>query len=143
MKHYKEIDLLNDLIEKQQLRLVSISELYEGISLIPVQFQFQNKVFEVLIDDEYNDLSIKNNTLNILLVLRSLAIIDDSKDYLEWINFHNQNASSIKLLDYYKNIIPTIENIKSTFKDGEIECFISDLDFELNAGAMQLLRGIY
>ena len=63
MKHYKEIDLLNDLIEKQQLRLVSISELYEGISLIPVQFQFQNKVFEVLIDDEYNDLSIKNNTL--------------------------------------------------------------------------------
>ena len=143
MKHYKEIDLLNNLIEKYQLKLLSISATIEGTDLIPVQFQFQNKAFEVLIDDEYNDLSIKNDTLNVLLVLRELAIIDDSKDYLEWINFYNQNASSIKLLDYYKTMIPIVENIKSTFENGEIDYYISDLDFELNAGAMQILRDVY
>ena len=92
----------------------------------------------VLIEDEYSDLKIENPLLHLLLVLRELAIIDDSRDFLDWCNI--QNINSIELLDYYKNAIFLIDLIKKETYKNEIDYFITDMDFELNSGVMKELR---
>ncbi|WP_298896454.1 hypothetical protein [uncultured Psychroserpens sp.] len=105
-----------------------------------LQFKFRDNTIVVLINDEYQDLANQNPLLNLVLVLNELSYIDESLDFLNWCSENEVNASSEKLRLYYIEILAFLPHIKTFFSDGKIDGFISDLDFQLNAGAVQYLR---
>ena len=108
--------------------------------LVAMTLVIKNENYIVFVDDEYEDLKKKNLLLNFVLVFRALALIADSSDYLEWCSQQNVNPNLSELLAYYKNTSSRIEKIKLLFENNTISYFISDLDFQLNSGAMQILR---
>ena len=108
--------------------------------LVLCKLNINNKSLEVYINDEFNDLKIGKQTLNVFLILRELAIIDDSEDFLQWCSWNDLNANNSELLAYYKGICKELPTLKSYFDNNEIDYFISDLDFQLNSGAIQFLR---
>jgi hypothetical protein len=108
--------------------------------LVATELTVKNNQFTVLVDDEYDDLKKKNSLLNYVLVFRSLAILDDSSDYLDWCSQQDLNANTPNLLAYYQLMSSQIETIKLLFKNHTINYFITDLDFQLNSGAIAVLR---
>ncbi len=93
--------------------------------------------FELLVDDEYEDLKIDNPLLHFYMMLRTLEIYKDSTDYLDWCKENNVDLSR-ELRTYYwdlADILILIEN-----KIGPIDSFISDLDYQLGSGDMAVLR---
>ncbi len=109
-------------------------------NLIPVVLRIGNCIYTIHVSDEYEDLSYYNPILNFIIVFRALVAINESKDFLVWCKQEGLNPDNLKLLNYYKDICHTISNINSCFPNNEIDYFISDLDFQLNAGVMQFLR---
>lgn len=108
--------------------------------LNPLDLKIQNVVHTIQVYDEYNDLKFENEVLNFILVFRELSIIKESTDFLHWCKLMDADANNTKLLSYYRNICNNMEEITSCFTKNEIHYFISDLDFQLNSGAIQLLR---
>ncbi len=50
------------------------------------------------------------------------------------------NPEDLELLDYYKNVCNSVINIRHIFENNSINYYISDIDFQLNSGVIQLLR---
>ena len=98
--------------------------------------------FNVMIEDEQDDLMLNDSRVNVVLVLRELELIHHSSDYLHWCRLQGLlcHADRGKLHSYYQNIVWMLPKLYQLFGKNEIETFISDLDFELNSGAMQFLR---
>ncbi|NMH87764.1 hypothetical protein [Flavivirga algicola] len=109
-------------------------------NLIPVLLKINNKTYTVHVMDEYEDLNHYNPVLNFIIVFRALVTLHESEDFLIWCKQEGLNPDNHKLLNYYKDTISSIDEIKSCFPNNEIDYFISDLDFQLNAGVMQFLR---
>lgn len=109
-------------------------------NLIPVNLKINSNTHTIHVLDEYDDLNYYNPVLNFIIVFRALVTIDESKDFLVWCKQEGLNPNNHKLLDYYKNICKAINDINSCFPNNEIDYFVSDLDFQLNAGAIQFLR---
>lgn len=135
--YHQEIEHLQEFYIKFKVGVTATKEVVLT-NLNKVEFRFKGNIYMVLIEDEYSDLKIDNPLLHLLLVLRELAIIDDSTDFLDWCNI--QNINNIELLDYYKNTISLIDLIKKETYKNEIDYFITDMDFELNSGVMKELR---
>ena len=108
--------------------------------LIPVDLSIKGKKYTIQINDEYHDLARNNDLLHVILIFRELAIINDTTDFLHWCTLHDYDASNSQLLKYYRDLCNSMEEITSCFKNNQIDYFISDLDFQLNAGAIYLLR---
>ncbi len=137
---FNSIELLQKFTKKYSVKTEVHTRQNFNSKLITVNFKIGPNEMTVLIDDEFNDLKLNNPLLNVILTLRELAIIDDSEDYLQWIKWCNEDASNSKLLDYYKTICVQLQTIKTYFPNGEIDYYVSDLEFQLNAGAVQYLR---
>ncbi|MDO5972113.1 hypothetical protein Q4Q35_20125 [Flavivirga aquimarina] len=108
--------------------------------LVPAILKIRNNTYTIHALDEYEDLNYYNPILNFIVVFRSIAIIDESEDFLMWCKLESLDANNHKLLDYYKGICNNIEGINNCFPNNKIDYFVSDLDFQLNAGVMQFLR---
>ncbi|TGV02034.1 hypothetical protein [Flavivirga rizhaonensis] len=116
----------------------------KGISidkkLIPIVLKIDNGIYNIHVADEYDDLDYYNPILNFIIVFRAIVAINESSDFLEWCKQEDLDPNNYKLLDYYKDICNVISGINLSFPDHEIDYFVSDLDFQLNTGAMQFLR---
>ena len=75
-----------------------------------------------------------------MLALRELGIIEDSKDFAHWCQLNLIRSQSESLRHYFDDVKHNLENIIHHFPNNEVEYYISDLDFQLNSGAMQMLR---
>lgn len=138
--NYPEIERLELFIKQNNISVTRLAQKSIDSQLTPVQLRFKKKLSTIYIADEYEDLELNNPILNCLLTLMELDAIDDSNDYLQWCDFLNLEANNHQLLSYYKDCVKLITDIKPYFPNNKIDCFISGLDFELNAGAAQYLR---
>ena len=108
--------------------------------LTPVIFKIKNKEFSFLIDDEYRDLDNPNRLLRVELMLRFLELFEESEDYLVWCRYHMLDSNTPGLLTYFRKVVEQYDLVSAILNQHPIECFLSDLDWELNAGAAQYLR---
>ena len=136
---YPEIDALKKFYDTNNILIQNITpSIFEGVFVITILLNdISHKVF---IQDEYRDLEIKNTLLHAVLVLREWEIIDDSTDYLDWCRQQGFPAKNEVLRQYYQEATANTPQIISYFKDNKLTSFITDLDFQLNAGAAQFLR---
>lgn len=136
---YPEIDALKQFYSKNSFIIQSKTpSIFEGV--FDATLLIKNNSYLVLIQDEYNDLEIQNPLLHAVLVLREWEIIDDSIDYLDWCKAQGYPTKSEYLRQYYQDAVSKLSQISNYFEGGNITSFISDLDFQLNAGAVQFLR---
>ena len=137
---YPELDLLKKLVKTHAITITSSTSEAINDDLVPVILIIQNKEFLIQIMDEYNDLKVNNPLLNVVLVLRELEMINDSTDFLDWVKQQGLNSNNHKLLDYYTSICKRYDTLASYFPGDQLTSFVSDLDFQLNAGPVQMLR---
>lgn len=137
---YLEIKELSDYSERYKMKAIPLAGNYlaNDSSFPLIQLFILDEVFEFYVDDEYEDLDVENNLLSICIALRVLESYDYAEDYLIWCTQHGFDASIEEVRVHFKNL----GEINSWFqKNGiQIKSFISDYDFELNAGAAQYLR---
>ena len=136
---YPEIDALKKFYDTNNFLIQNITpSIFEGVFVITILLNGIS--YKVFIHDEYHDLEIKNTLLHAVLVLREWEIIDDSTDYLDWCRQQGFPAKNEVLRQYYQEATANTPQITSYFKDSKLTSFITDLDFQLNAGAAQFLR---
>jgi hypothetical protein len=140
LERYPKIAEIKKFILHRGISICTSDDGTKYAHLIAMNLKIKNEQYTVFVDDEYEDLKKKNSLLNFVLVFRELAMIDDSSGFLEWCSQHGLDPNTAKLLAYYKHISSKIEEIKLLFKNNTIDYFISDLDFQLNSGTIQLLR---
>jgi len=136
---YPEIDALKKFYDTNNFLIQNITpSIFEGVFVTTILL---NEIsYKVFIQDEYHDLEIKNTLLHAVLVIREWEIIDDSTDYLDWCRQQGFPTNNEVLRQYYQEATVNTPQITSYFKDNKLTSFITDLDFQLNAGAAQFLR---
>lgn len=136
---YPEIDALKHLYKSNHITITkaSFSEI-ENVALVEINFKKDS--FSVLIQDEYNDLKHPNYLLHLAIVLRELEFIEESTDFLDWCKQNSYPAESDFILDYYRTKVEELPTIATYFPNNKIDSYIGDLDYQLNAGAVQFLR---
>ncbi|MDC8005041.1 hypothetical protein POV27_13345 [Aureisphaera galaxeae] len=136
---YPEIEALKAFIEKHSVTAKNSNSerILEG--LLPVYFEMGRIAVEIQVQDEYNDLSRNNDLLSVVLCLRELEMIDEAENYEGWC-FQNGIKGNEALQVYFTEIEKVVPQLKQYFLDKELDSFISDWDFQLNAGAIQELR---
>ncbi|MFT6921320.1 MAG: hypothetical protein ACJA1C_000314 [Crocinitomicaceae bacterium] len=87
------------------------------------------KFWKLLIDDEYLYLNKNNQRISFYMVLRELSIYEEEDDFLSWCHQNGSSASSNEVLNYYRDLDSTFQEIKSIL--GTIDPLISDYDYEL------------
>lgn len=139
MSEYPEIQQLKTLRERYQISIKVLDEHIDGRSdFKKVHFFIGQDSFELFIDDEFQDFSIKNIDLHLCLVLRSLETYQEAEDFLVWCTHLGLNASNNEVRSHYMDFGTAYREIEKRI--GSIDSFISDLDFQLNASAAQALR---
>ncbi|GAA3616512.1 hypothetical protein Q4Q39_01070 [Flavivirga amylovorans] len=137
---YPEITDIQNFIATRGITIWLGKGLSIDKKLIPIVLKIDNSTYNIHVSDEYDDLDYYNPILNFIIVFRAIVAINESSDFLDWCRQEDLNPDNYKLLDYYKGICNVISNINLSFPDNEIDYFVSDLDFQLNTGAMQFLR---
>ena len=140
MVHYPEIDKLNQIyVDHQVVIIADHTRLLGGKKYYPmVEFQLAGKQFEIFIDDEFDDLRKNYPLLNLCLVLRELEGYAWADDLLIWCQERFLDPADPQVLDAYRELGKTYQAIESII--GTIDPFVTDWDFEMNAGAAQALR---
>jgi len=139
MNDYPEIQQLKTLRERYQISIEVLDEhLDDRSDFKKVLFFIGQDSFEIFIDDEFQDSSINNIDLHLCLVLRALEAYQEADDFLVWCTHLGLNASTNAVRRYHMDLGSSYREIEKRI--GSIDSFISDLDFQLNAGAAQALR---
>ncbi|MEM1406264.1 MAG: hypothetical protein AAGG59_05775 [Bacteroidota bacterium] len=95
------------------------------------------KSWELLVYDECHDLSAQKPLICLYLMLFTLEDYADTSDYLEWSKENLIEPPAF--IDYYKSLETSYREIKKLL--GNIESYISSMDYELRSGAFdELLR---
>ncbi len=139
MEHYSEIESLKQFAAATHCKVVVDSN-NSILGVSSLCFQIKELVIQVLILDEYNDLTINNALLHLELVLREFTALTQEPDFLTWCKSQGLDANNTQLLTYYKNAINELPNIVHAVYPLTLENKVSDLDFQLNSGAAQALR---
>ncbi len=137
---HPDIQQLKEFYSLHRIEIHQLKSNNKHTTLNSVEFTFREYKKMILIVDEYKDLKLNNPLLNLVLVLKELSFINESTDFLDWCSENEMNASSEELRRYYIDILPFVKMVKTHFENGKINYFISDLDFQLNAGAIRSLR---
>ena len=103
-----------------------------------IQLKIKGSTYRLYIDDEYQDLDLSSPLLNLCLVLRALENYLDAEDYLVWCTQHGIDSSSTVAREYHMGLGGIVRDIQRWIDP--IDSYVSDYDFELNAGAAQFLR---
>jgi hypothetical protein len=140
MKNYPEITALNALISQFDISVSIVSDSFlAGRNDFPlIEMRAGNESFSFFVDDEFGDLALGNPPLSLCVALRTLESYEFAEDFLVWCTQHGLDAAGPGLLDHFKNLGEIYTKIQELL--GEINSQISDFDFELNAGAVQMLR---
>lgn len=140
MVHYPEIDKLNQIyVDHQVVIIADHTRLLGGKKYYPmVEFQLAGKQFEIYVDDQYQDLRLNYPLLNLCLVLRELEGYDWADDLLVWSMERGLDSGDLQVLDFYRELGRIYIQVEAIL--GKVDPFVSDWDFEMNAGAAQALR---
>lgn len=140
MNDYPEITRLSSLRDQFNISVQATEEVLCNKSWFrKVNFNIGSHSFSIFVDDEYDDLKIDNPNLHLCLVLRSLENYRDAEDFLVWCTQLGLNASDDATREHHMELRTIYASIQKIL--GNIDSFISDLDFQLNSGAAQKLRG--
>lgn len=137
---YEEIQALNSFIRSYDVRFNRSDGNPAPFNLTYGSLIISERQFRVFIEDEYEDLLLPDPRIPVVLALREFELIEESTDYLNWCRMLAVAASSEVLRNYYQETVRELPELMLYFDSGELTSFISDLDFQLNAGAMQWLR---
>lgn len=141
MSKFPEIQALQEIYQKYEITIhVSQDDFLTNTSNYPaIKFTINNDSFHLYINDEYEDLQYNNSLLSLCLALRELEMYHEGSDILSWCKSQQLEVNNSKVVDYYKSLSKIYVRIEEII--GTIDSQISDLDFQLNAGAIQELRG--
>ncbi len=137
---YPEINHIHSFIKKYDVVINIINSDKPQNGLTPLTLKLKNLEHVIYMMDEYDDLRFNNPLLNFVLVFRELELIADSTDYLNWCKQQSIDAHNDVLSAYYADLASALPDIAKCFPDYNITSFVSDLDFQLNAGVIQTLR---
>ena len=137
---FPEIEALDQFILRLRAEFHHNTKSPTAFGLIRGSLILSEKIYAVYINDEYHDLDLPDKRISIVLALREFELIEESTDYLHWCKMQQIPALSEEIRSYYQLTVKRIPELKSNFNSGTLTSFISDLDFQLNAGAMQWLR---
>ncbi|WP_377712118.1 hypothetical protein [Pseudofulvibacter geojedonensis] len=108
--------------------------------LTPILLFIGNEEVLIQVQDEYEDLFKDNVLLNVILCLQELELVEDSTDYLNWLQLQSIEKSTESLRLYYQNMVKTVSKLRVQFPNNRITAFIPDLDYQLNSNSMYYLR---
>ncbi|MCT4623373.1 MAG: hypothetical protein N4A46_07090 [Schleiferiaceae bacterium] len=137
---YPEIEKLNEVfIKHKAFTKIDRRFTLAGDEYYPkVHFELSGTHFEIYVDDEYDDLRKNYPLLNLCLVLRELEGFDYSRNYEVWCQERYKEIKNPQVkanFDHLEEVYNSVEKIL-----GKIDSFVTDFDFEMNAGAAQALR---
>ncbi|PQB05391.1 hypothetical protein [Aureitalea marina] len=136
---YPAIRQLAELQKALKPKITAVEGQYLQKEYYPlVHFELRGTTFPIYVDDEYTDLELGNRLLNLCLVLRALENYLDAEDYLVWCTQHGLDFGDSAAREYHMGLGTMVREIRKWIDP--IDSFISDFDFELNAGAAQYLR---
>lgn len=135
---HAQIIQLKNLVGKHHLHVDSDNQKKDG--LIHVRFHVENKIWELFIEDEYNDLDTNNQIISAYLVLLALDNYKCEKDFTDWCRTYNLDSGSAFWLNYYKDLAIKIPEIESII--GKIDPIIPALDYTLRSGAFMELKNL-
>ena len=140
MKAYPTIDELSRLQKRFAIHVQVVEGQYlaETVDYAAVLVTISGKEFQLYLDDEYRDLEVGNPLLDLCLVLRELEDYAFHDDYLVWCTAKGLDSSNESVRAYHMGLRKTYTQVKAVI--GQIKSYVSDYDFELNAGAAQALR---
>ncbi len=138
MSSYPSIAALKELQDKFKPKIQVVKPSGFNTDWFEVDFQIQDKTFRIHVDDEYQDLRIESEILNLCLVLRSLEELQDATSFEHWCQSTGINPELGIACSYYETSHQVLEEVKAIL--GDIDSQISDLEFSLNAGAANFLR---
>lgn len=139
--NYPEVIALKTFCKEKNCSTKELNNSYKiHPYLTPVLFKISSTEVIIHLHDEYEDLKINNPLLNNMLCLQELELIEDSTDYLNWLQFQTINKSTEKLRTYYQQMVNTIPSLRLKFPNNIITSFIQGLDYELNSNSMYYLR---
>lgn len=141
MKEYPEILELMQFKQQTAASVKPLNNKWDALNCYTIQLKYKDLTLDILTDDEYGDLKIANPLLHLELALRELNILKEEPDFLAWSNTYGLPAGNSALLAYYKDMVNTqIPKLEAELGPIQLDHFISDFDFTLNAGAAQALR---
>lgn len=139
MKVYPEIQALKQYFVDHSIE-VRLLDLPNKGSSMWVNFQVDNQSWDLLIEDEFEELESDNQALRLFLVLSSLEGYEEAADFLEWARDSEQDAADSEVLEYFRSLEKIVSEIKNAL--GSINPFISSYDYHMNAGAAKALRNL-
>ena len=140
MTDYPEIQALKAILKKHTFSIEFLEDdfLFCALSHRWVRVQLQKRSFILMVDDEFNDFRLNKPAMNLYLILRELEDYQEEEDILKWCVLKGLQPSDRGVLDYYKGLSAIYTNVKNIL--GDMDPQISSFDFQLNAGATQVLR---
>lgn len=139
---YPEVMLLRKTVIEFQLEFREITEKWsitdEGY--ITLEMKSPSKIFVVPVMDEYKDFDPSMPSMALNLVMSECVCYEDAEDYLVWAIEMGLNASNEQARASWFQLREVVPKIRE-YLGNSIEP-ISFFEYELNAGAAQILREI-
>ncbi|MFC3878706.1 hypothetical protein ACFOSV_00875 [Algoriphagus namhaensis] len=136
MKNYSEISLLRQHFDSHVISFEQLEAFDDEV--IWVNINIDSRSWKILIQDEYHDFSEKLPLMALFLVFSAIQDYKESLDFLQWCTGYGLNASHPGLLDYYRTLGKTLEEIRQVL--GNIDPTISALDYQLRTGVIDALK---
>lgn len=133
---YPEIDSLTHYFRTHSIEIRRLGD-FRHHDLIHVMFSVDGSSWNLYVDDEYKDFSEKRPLVCLYLVLFSLEMYLESKDFLDWCNQWYLDAKSPTWLEYYRDLGTMTREIEQ--KLGTIDSHISSYDYQLRTGVVNAL----
>lgn len=133
---YPEINQLLAYFERAKISFVLKERIDEENHW--AQLLINSKQWDLFILDEYQDFDPEYPLACLFLVLTALEEYEESTDFLNWSTSNGLDTSSPRLLDYYRGLSTSLNQIKSVL--GAIDPCINPLDYQLRTGVIQALR---
>ena len=127
---------LEDCIEQYHIEIIVLEKQVENFNT--VLFKLKSQSWELLIDDEYGYLNQNKQPICFFMVLRELELYFSEDDFLSWSKQNSSNASSAKLLDYYRELNTVSNEIMKALNGFTVEVVYLDLQL-LSGDFSQLL----
>ena len=141
LKKYPEVLLLKQTVEKYKLSF-SVSAEFEVpySSFKTIKIRAINKQFVVPLMDEYEDFDVNRPSLALHLVLLACEDFEEAEDYLVWCKDLGLTVADERCRNAWFHLREEVPKIRSFLGD-QVQA-IDSFDYQLGAGATQLLREI-
>lgn len=139
MAEYAEIEYLKQYFRRNFISIEKDKNTNSS-HFTPVKLKIDSKVWEILVDDEYDDFNAKNQLMCLFLVFSSLEMYAESSDYFDWCKQNGLNSSDREWLEYYKELEIVYQEIENRI--GKIDSCISPYDYSLRTGVAKRLASM-